>query len=137
VLFTTPATDNRTCSVNGTNEDITQTAASLHWLINKFAVFCEIQRLITVFSKIHHSALLRATTHSTHPKCCCLKVAFYNHLPIYVHVFQWFPCLQVFQFTNILWSGKAIPLQAWTGPEVSRRLRLPNYQLYAPATFTR
>jgi len=25
-------------------------------------------------------------------------------------------------------KGKAIPLQAWTGPEVSRRLRLPDVQ---------
>jgi len=24
--------------------------------------------------------------------------------------------------------GKAIPLQAWTGPEGSRRLRLPDYK---------
>jgi hypothetical protein len=25
-------------------------------------------------------------------------------------------------------TGKAIPLQAWTGPEVSRRLRLPDFK---------
>jgi len=25
-------------------------------------------------------------------------------------------------------GGKAIPLQAWTGPEVSRRLRLPDFK---------
>jgi len=25
-------------------------------------------------------------------------------------------------------KGKAIPLQAWTGPEVSRRLRLPDFK---------
>jgi len=25
-------------------------------------------------------------------------------------------------------NGKAIPLQAWTGPEVSRRLRLPDFK---------
>jgi len=44
-------------------------------------------------------------------------------------------------------EGKAIPLQAWTGPEDSRRLRLPDFktigtwkwygcQPYAPAAFT-
>ena len=44
-------------------------------------------------------------------------------------------------------AGKAIPLQAWTGPEGSRRLRLPDFktlstwrwlgcQPYAPAAFT-
>ena len=46
----------------------------------------------------------------------------------------------------IIHKGKAIPLQAWTGPEGSRRLRFPDFktigtwrwqgcQLYAPATF--
>ena len=25
-------------------------------------------------------------------------------------------------------KGKAVPLQAWTGPEGSRRLRLPNFK---------
>jgi len=25
-------------------------------------------------------------------------------------------------------QGKAIPLQAWTGPEVSRKLRLPDFK---------
>jgi hypothetical protein len=25
-------------------------------------------------------------------------------------------------------GGKAVPLQAWTGPEVSRRLRLPDFK---------
>jgi hypothetical protein len=44
-------------------------------------------------------------------------------------------------------KGKAFPLQAWTGPEGSRRLRLPDFMLigtwrwqgcqpYAPAAFT-
>ena len=44
-------------------------------------------------------------------------------------------------------KGKAVPLQAWTGPEGSRRLRLPDFktigtwrwqgcQPYAPAAFT-
>jgi hypothetical protein len=29
---------------------------------------------------------------------------------------------------NYLGRGKAIPLQAWTGPEGSRRLRLPDFK---------
>jgi hypothetical protein len=48
---------------------------------------------------------------------------------------------------NTYWKGKAIPLQALTGPEVSRRLRLPDFkticawrwqscQPYTPAAFT-
>jgi hypothetical protein len=28
---------------------------------------------------------------------------------------------------NCIKKGKAIPLQAWTGPEGSRRLRLPDF----------
>jgi hypothetical protein len=27
-------------------------------------------------------------------------------------------------------KGKAIPLQAWTGPEDSRRLRLPDFKIF-------
>jgi len=42
-------------------------------------------------------------------------------------------------------KGKAVPLQVWTGPEGSRKLRLPDFvttaqdgdsQPYAPAAFT-
>jgi len=29
---------------------------------------------------------------------------------------------------SLVSKGKAIPLQAWTGPEGSRRLRLPNFK---------
>jgi len=29
---------------------------------------------------------------------------------------------------NIKGKGKAIPLQAWTGPEGSRRLRMPDFK---------
>jgi hypothetical protein len=31
--------------------------------------------------------------------------------------------------TRKAYKGKAIPLQAWTGPEVSRRLRLPDFKI--------
>jgi hypothetical protein len=31
-------------------------------------------------------------------------------------------------FNNIIKKGKAIPLQAWTGPEGSRRLRFPDFK---------
>jgi len=33
------------------------------------------------------------------------------------------------QFSVDYIKGKAIPLQAWTGPEVSRRLRLPDFKI--------
>jgi len=31
------------------------------------------------------------------------------------------------QYLQVL-TGKGIPLQAWSGPEVSRRLRLPDFK---------
>jgi len=34
----------------------------------------------------------------------------------------------VLQFSYNMIKGKAIPLQAWTGPEVSRRLMLPDFK---------
>jgi hypothetical protein len=37
-----------------------------------------------------------------------------------------FPVETATQHRNV--KGKAIPLQAWTGPEVSRRLRLPDFK---------
>jgi hypothetical protein len=33
-------------------------------------------------------------------------------------------------------KGKTVPLQAWTGPQGSRRSKLPGSQPYAPAAFT-
>ena len=58
-------------------------------------------------------------------------------------------CLQNIEWMSCskLHKGKAIPLQAWTGPEGSRRLRFPDFktvntwrwqgcQPYAPAAFT-
>ena len=33
----------------------------------------------------------------------------------------------IYQYTNIV-KVKAIPLQSWTGPEGSRRLRLPDFK---------
>jgi hypothetical protein len=29
---------------------------------------------------------------------------------------------------NVIFIGKTIPLQAWTGPEGSRKLRLPDFK---------
>ena len=33
------------------------------------------------------------------------------------------------QISHATGKGKAIPLQAWTGPEGSRRLRLPDFKI--------
>jgi len=35
-----------------------------------------------------------------------------------------------FELPRWLKQGKAIPLQAWTGPEGSRRLRLPDFKTF-------
>ena len=58
------------------------------------------------------------------------------------------PCyyFPLYKHINLTKKGKAIPLQAWTGPEGSRRLRFPDFktigtwrrqgcQPYAPAAF--
>jgi len=40
-----------------------------------------------------------------------------------------FPLLYAFQVcTGTTEKGKASPLQAWTGPQVSRRLRIPDFK---------
>ena len=36
---------------------------------------------------------------------------------------------RVLKRLNIQCKGKAIPLQAWTGPEGSRRLKLPYFKI--------
>jgi hypothetical protein len=36
--------------------------------------------------------------------------------------------MQLLSVVNAVVKGKAIPLQAWTGPEVSRRFRLPDFK---------
>jgi len=40
------------------------------------------------------------------------------------------PCLHLntVKARILIGKGKAIPLQAWTGPEGSRRLRLPDFK---------
>ena len=36
---------------------------------------------------------------------------------------------QVLIYVRFCYKGKAIPLQAWTAPEGSRRLRLPDFKI--------
>ena len=77
-------------------------------------------------------------THSAH--------RFAKHAPVYQratpHLFIGFICTCEMHLSN----GKAVPLQAWTGPEGSRKVRLPQIswqwhrmvvgcQPYAPAAF--
>ena len=37
-----------------------------------------------------------------------------------------FKGLMICEFYKVVKEGKAVPLQAWIGPECSRRLRLPD-----------
>ena len=43
-------------------------------------------------------------------------MAVYDHIQILIFIII------------IITAGKAVPLQAWTGPEGSRRLRLPDFK---------
>ena len=45
-----------------------------------------------------------------------------RHVDVFVEVTCWFTVSALSK------KGKAIPLQAWTGPEVSRRLRFPDFK---------
>jgi hypothetical protein len=40
-------------------------------------------------------------------------------------------CILLVILTYIKGKGKAVPLQAWIGPEVSRKLRFPDYMTMA------
>ena len=65
------------------------------------------------------------------------KRSLLSRCPSYIH----------FSFFVVIRKGKAVPLQAWSGPEGSRKLRFPDFmttvqdggkvdQPYAPAAFT-
>ena len=68
-----------------------------------------------------------------------MNILFTGLMNVHIRIFD--------SYDGIMYKkGKAIPLQAWTGPEGSRRLRLPDFktigtwrwkgcQPYAPATF--
>jgi len=45
------------------------------------------------------------------------------HTYIYVYIYMYiYICIYIYK------EDKAIPLQAWTGPEGSRRLRIPDFK---------
>jgi hypothetical protein len=60
----------------------------------------------------------------------CMSSPRYTHI---IHLASFVTTLlttytMVFVFPADILKGKAIPLQAWTGPEGSRRLRLPDFK---------
>jgi len=46
----------------------------------------------------------------------CVYIYIYIYIYIHIHIYVY------------IYKGKAIPVQAWTGPESSRRLRLPDFK---------
>ena len=58
-----------------------------------------------------------------HVKCCNMKllVVFFYQSHLKTLLFK-------HAGNHVLGKGKAIPLQAWTGPEGSRSLRLPDFK---------
>ena len=42
---------------------------------------------------------------------------------IYIYMYVY-----IYMYMKVKVQGKAVPLQAWTGPEGSRRLRLPDFK---------
>ena len=60
--------------------------------------------------------------------CCLYSLSFPFHVVSLSHSSFYSLSLLLFRSTEISrGKGKAIPVQAWTGPEGSRRLRLPDY----------
>jgi len=51
--------------------------------------------------------------------CVCVCVCVYIYIYIYIYIYY-------SSFSGMI--GKAIPLQAWTGPKGSRRLSLPDFK---------
>jgi hypothetical protein len=58
----------------------------------------------------------------------------YENKQYYTHLFlvmKWCMVINLFKiYCFLIIIGKAVPLQAWTGPEGSRRLRLPDFMTF-------
>ena len=53
----------------------------------------------------------------------------HEHYPVYIAKFRRREESRIFSIGMwFMGKGKAVPLQAWTGPEGSRSLRLPNFK---------
>jgi len=56
------------------------------------------------------------------------KLKVFIYISFHKFYFKTLQCCTVIIHENVKGKGKAIPLQAWTGPEGSRRLRLPDFK---------
>jgi hypothetical protein len=72
---------------------------------------------IFIYKEVSFVAWLLSWSHIAH-KTMKDDTAYINYLPT----------LRALLSLQWLVNGKAIPLQAWTGPEGSRRLRLPYFK---------
>jgi hypothetical protein len=71
--------------------------------------------------------VMHTTKHFSTFSLYCLIV---NYSTIsYTKIVKYKTC-KMFRICKGKGKGKAIPLQAWTGPEVSRRLRLPDLKTF-------
>jgi hypothetical protein len=75
-----------------------------------------------------HILLSAAFVEYTHIVVCCFRVIVYLN-PLHVqdsnkHIID----ENVHQVSYLQEKGKEIPLQTWTGPKGSRRLRLPDFK---------
>ena len=48
------------------------------------------------------------------------------YVAIYIYIYIYIRYIQLY-IAYVLYKGKAAPLQAWTGPEGSRKLRFPDF----------
>ena len=99
-----------------------------HWTIRKNFHSCW-WRGRSVFYSLSSSVFASSSLWSTwtNPKCLSLAK---NIVTNWINCrCSWSTCCQV-SYPEILYisKGKAIPLQAWTGPEVSGKLRLPDFK---------
>ena len=54
-----------------------------------------------------------------------MKSSLYGYKVCEVMLLQIFPCIYIYIFKKK--KGKAVLLQAWSGPEASRKLRFPDF----------
>ena len=74
----------------------------------------------TCFDLADHPLALKATTLNPLPPkimYVCLIIGIYTQIYVYIYV-----CVCI-----CVCKGKAVPLQAWSGPEGSRKLRFPDF----------
>jgi len=141
------------CHLFSTNSSYSM-QQSPSWEANQFAASQEIPRILRnpkVHYRVHNcpppTPILSQLDPVHTPRSHFLKMYLNNTLPSMPGSPQWSLSLRFPHQNPVHKKGKAIPLQAWTAPEGSRRLGLPDFkttgtwrwlgcQPYTPAAFT-